>query len=699
MRDYVMIVGVMMLLVCWSGACPVIQSHKGSFLVAGDDNQCTYILNGVPIDRALIRSVRGYGLLQTSCKDCSMNTLSKFEGCDDCFICSHNEGVERCRSIVVPILLLTLCGLLSIIVIGIAFCMLDCNQSLSNLLITIWLRWVVKRRAIKKQKKTEKLEAIIIKKLNSRTTLESQPSLYPTLPGPATFQVEESAPKSRRPSVSSTDSVFKGAIALGLLASLGLQGVKSCDDILFLSSTGNLYTDKKLSQVSVGLAFLHTDHNLCFQHPSGKVEELTLTSMVTVDSYGISYKTCDFSLEVKSHLTCKGAGLCWDAVNCNSKSRLQAVGPKAYVLPEDQVGCRLVPNLSEQTCYHKQICIWYYWDIIPKMDSCDNIYSFLSTTTVVHFTFKDIEGNLIPFTLDLDNPSVTHPLIAHLGFVNKDHRVTPTSVRQHKDIFLGVNAAKLHEGFAGLLGDLQLPIYKDSPDDVNWTYPKHDIHCLPDGPSVSCKSPVPGYKYSLISDSKNVLDGTLDPNGRIFKRTSPDRGSVSIMFRSAIIDSQIIETALCGFSVESTYGCTSCPELPKVYIKAHHIEKTGVIPFESNCSFYLPELSCSGQVQSLQLTHRPDICEIKVRGMNQSLIVNLNYEFLGQLYSRGVLTYQAEESFGDKLKLAFSSENFTSLVKYPLMGGFALVSIMQILKMIIRFKAFRAGEEEAKAQG
>lgn len=96
------------------------------------------------------------------------------------------------------------------------------------------------------------------------------------------------------------------------------------------------------------------------------------------------------------------------------------------------------------------------------------------------------------------------------------------------------------------------------------------------------------------------------------------------------------------------------------------MEVTGTMKFDSNCSFYLPEIECSSRPQKLQLLHRVDGCSIKLPKSNSSITIPIQYEFRGEIFSMGIVSFRSEEKLTEKLSLGIQSPEFLSSLKISL---------------------------------
>lgn len=675
---------MLLLMVRGSVGCVVMHSIKGMIGLIPRNSNCSYQLNGNPISSMDLTASRSYGLIQASCDDCITSHVSTFEGCDDCWICAHNEGLEGCRSRAVPILLGVIISLLAILALVFMYAILDKKLCLTERMITCCHSRSEMRKAVKEERRDRRLERALQKRLMIQPDL-SQPS------------VTEETREERSEIRTSGSRHLGGSVSPGVLLALGLLSssqVRACDNVLFVSSSGGLYTDGSLANIATGLAYLHTGNTLCFKHADGGQEELKVDQVTMVDNYGASYRTCDFTMDFMSYSVCLGSDLCWNSKECHQGVRYSAVGPKAYVVLDAQTGCRLVPNM-DNPCTYRQKCVWFYWDLMPIKDRCDTIYHLLGQTKIVHFTYTSANGNVFPFSLSPEKPYSSEPMTIHLGPVDVEYYPQFHSVRRHGDIPLGVGAAKKNEGLAGLLGDFQIPLI-ESGNTSSWSYPLHDVNCQPDGRTVMCRTAPPAYSSTILDNSRNVLEGSFDEAGLFFKRVRHTRGVVSVMLRSSPITGQVVEQASCDLQVESSYGCTSCDEMPYIIVRPSTVRRTGMVQFNSNCTFFLPEISCTDQPQILRLTHRPEVCKLDFQDTNQTLIINIKYEFLGQIYYRGVMAFKPEENFSGKMKLAMQSPDFLSSLQYSMAIGFASAAAMGLIKALLKYLAFRKGVEDQK---
>lgn len=166
------------------------------------------------------------------------------------------------------------------------------------------------------------------------------------------------------------------------------------------------------------------------------------------------------------------------------------------------------------------------------------------------------------------------------------------------------------------------------------------------------------------------------------------------MFRVPVDTDQVVKTAKCDFSIESTYGCTGCTDPAFVIISASGIESTGLLPFKSNCSFFLKEVACSSTPQRTPIIGSPDSCDIRIKGHNQTLNFKMDYRFRGQVFSMGISTFSSSPTTSERLMMAFNSPNFFTSLQYSLGIGMLATFIIAIIKPMCSYGYYKMGRNE-----
>lgn len=682
--------------------CPDVTAWHGRFVARGKLTECSALLNGQPISVQTIQEIRAYGLLQLDCPSCSYSIISDFQSCDECYVCKHNERISGCESVFIPvaaavIVTMTVLALLVLIVKVTPAQVLDKVMHYP-------INKMMDLRRNRRDKKTDKRKKMIRSELRSLSFPQSSPPVpprpdmsEPKVPMHSDLYQEvlnemQAAGVKRHQPVHPISPVLAGVVSAALLSTT-LGNVSACDSLLFMSSEGKIFEDDSFTSVSTGITPFHVGSTVCLRHQDGRVESLTLDSAEFLEYYKPIYKTCDFEIEVQSHHSCLGNGLCWSHQYCKKASRLEAVGDLAYSVPESQVGCKLVPNLSDAGCTYKQLCIWYAWQLKPKERECDVVSMISDSDIHLRFSYKKTSGDVIPFSLYRSNPAATQPITIHLLNIQTESIQSYKTLRSHGRITLGSSGADLNQGQPGLLGDLQIPL-EETPSGDKWTYPLWSIQCDVSAYKYSCDSSDSGYNNSLKSDSRNVL--SVERGEKFILRKRTVKAYTSALFRVPVDVDQMVKSAHCDFRVEATYGCTGCKDPAFIIVSAQNIQATGLLPFSSNCSFFLKEVACSSTPQRLQVVGAPDLCDFRVKGTNQTIVFRIDYKFKGEVFSQGISTFGSNPTLSEKLSMTLASPNFLQSLSWSMGLGVVVALITTISKSISRYMAYKMARTEVE---
>lgn len=170
-----------------------------------------------------------------------------------------------------------------------------------------------------------------------------------------------------------------------------------------------------------------------------------------------------------------------------------------------------------------------------------------------------------------------------------------------------------------------------------------------------------------------------------------------MIFRVPIDSDQVIRTAKCSFRVDTTYGCTGCSEPAFIVMSAFDIETTGLLPFTSNCSFFLKDVACTPTPQRIPVIGSPESCEIFVKGSNQTLSFPIDYKFRGQVFAMGISTFTSTPSVSERLSMTLSNPNFLTSLQISMGAGIFIAVLSTILKSTSRYAAYKMAKSEVNA--
>lgn len=294
------------------------MAWHGNFVVGGDVTTCDAFINGMKINATDLPAIRAYGLLHVRCPTCVIDVVSTLGTCDDCTICTHNEGVLKCRSLTIPVVLS--------VMIAIAFCAmatplllwLDSRYHFIHQIVLCYKR----RKEAKAVKRTKRIRPLIemelLKQNKNQSAAEAEEDLHE----------EVVKPRSRRPSP--TPSMVLTALLLAT------GKTKACDDILMMSSKGLISYNHTIISANTGVFAIHTGGSICLKYPDGSQESIKLTGISKMVEYTSLYRACSFNISTISTYNCAWAGECWDESTCHYGYKKKELLSDGHENPNEQ---------------------------------------------------------------------------------------------------------------------------------------------------------------------------------------------------------------------------------------------------------------------------------------------------------------------------------------------------------------------------
>lgn len=173
--------------------------------------------------------------------------------------------------------------------------------------------------------------------------------------------------------------------------------------------------------------------------------------------------------------------------------------------------------------------------------------------------------------------------------------------------------------------------------------------CLCREPTINT---VNKYKDTLKQAKLDKMIG----NDNILDVKDVIRGTITLTIGNVNLDSLYINKAHCDVDIIMTYGCISCTDSPYIIFKSYNIKNEGIIPYESNCSFKTPYLSCNEEPQLLELNEEFEYCQIYLTSINKTIIAHIEYNFSGALSP--INTIVGRDNSLTAIKSIFSDSNF-----------------------------------------
>ena len=106
-----------------------------------------------------------------------------------------------------------------------------------------------------------------------------------------------------------------------------------------------------------------------------------------------------------------------------------------------------------------------------------------------------------------------------------------------------------------------------------------------------------------------------------------------------------------------SYGCMGCNQNPRVIVSPNSLFQESIVYFTSNCTLNNQYFSCSRAPQTLELSSNVKYCYIYLNAINVTLSINVEYEFIGEVMFKPMVTNE-QESFGSLLSSVTSNPNF-----------------------------------------
>lgn len=154
------------------------------------------------------------------------------------------------------------------------------------------------------------------------------------------------------------------------------------------------------------------------------------------------------------------------------------------------------------------------------------------------------------------------------------------------------------------------------------------------------------------------------------------------------------KAANCGFQVIYSKGCYACNKPGEVIIQPVEIKSEGLLHFSSNCTFSSNNIPCRAKPFKMNLLYLQNNCLLTFPEINRTLMVEIDYIFLGNLSHIGVMHNSAEEpSVMDTVGLLINNPTFMRNLYYSFSIGVALTILIRI---VTNFLVFREGRLAVK---
>lgn len=716
---------------------PSVYVSNGNLHIIGA-NSCTITINKdmdamVTLSKLPIKYTypnKAFGLIDYNCDGYSGSLISQFE-CKECGIyCSYNQYIEKCKNDwAIFGVSITMSSLIMIILIFIFRTKLInlISACIDQLIVTYHNKIVKKdyKEARKVMKVTDLTNVEIEDRVRSKYGVGVASKVAKTRnryneklilldnknknKGPEYVELslireEEDKAVSKTtdaevhhspnqsylyPHLSRTNSTLStaGAICAGLALTSFVQPSNGCDNNLFLNSMGQVCDMTTCKDIDMYTMPIQTGQSICFKDTDNNDLSIKIMESYILTRYIRLYYTSDWDIKTDSYYKCKGTDGCWNG-DCNYDTIGETYGENMKIksrnvsLLIDGYGCLTSALGCDTTCWHKLSCTFFKWTVTPKGPAYP-VYKQENSLweTRLMISYKNITKTAI---LNVNNPSIgltdfesllgSNIPIYVTNFMSESPHQQPNLIVTNTGI-IPVTAAELDMPEQDKVGDFQASL-----DMMTHSININSVDCKVESCKVKCFSPVPKVR-KLDSLHRKNHDSSVtylrnDGTGIILGKKRL-MATVSVMIGNLKIKNLQVVPAMCTININTIYGCKGCTKLPKIIYSPMDVRVEGTLFFESNCTFDKTYFSCGNGPEILTLTALSDYCLIYIPKNNQTINIEVKYEFLGQVEPNSIAS--STPTFSDELREAVSSVPFWQ----GIVSTFTLFTGISILMTII----------------
>lgn len=503
----------------------------------------------------------------------------------------------------------------------------------------------------------------------------------------------------RRVRTSSNSRIGQAAalVAAGALMSSPAM-VYTCDKTLSLTTNGNICDDHRCVDVNMYSMPIQTGSTICFNTIEGEKVEIVVKDSKLVTRYQAMYYACDFDVKTIDTYECKGAtGNCWNGGMCKAGVahpllKENSTYPTGYGCISESVGC-------DTWCWHQVACTWYRWVAAPIADRCHITYSKTSEIwqTGIFIRYK---GSVRHIKLNTNNPSYNLNGFDLEGVKNLPLAITSftheTLHLRNSIVVTGagsyeVDASQVDMPVKNTVGEYQVSLDKSTV--VMYT---SDLRCESHSCKVSCSYDTPAMNRVQSNPLRAIPKDQIFVQGKyVIKRLIPIQATANLIFGSIELKNLYVTPSYCKIRVEQSYACTACNTKPSAVFIAYDIRHEGLIEFESNCTWVKKTLSCNPEPYTLELEHDAKVCTIILPTTNQTITVNFNFVFMGELTM--LRTYRSESAVEAIESLAKNPNFWGSLLGTVNFMAFASLSTALVVKLVRLGIIYKTEKDVSKA--
>lgn len=295
--------------------------------------------------------------------------------------------------------------------------------------------------------------------------------------------------------------------------------------------------------------------------------------------------------------------MCWHSKACNNDEchpntyeKPRFVDVRGNTTDHMYTGC-MIQGLCGDTCFfgNSHRCLYGLVEVYPT--NCKQVYKLESYT--LEATILRSQGTLVTdIVVRGDSPTF---FVSFRGMVisvseNANEPLSPTIIELDNSAFVEISAAPLGHPVKGLIGDYQ------KADDGSTVYDTSILSCKSTMCNLICSAQSPMDTLSKYYRFPSATFTGIYSLSGIFVRRVSMSGIVNIVTVLNASDTLQLDTPSCDLTNTYAYGCSGCTIPASIGFVASDIKQTGIMQFNSNCSFSQDYLMCQKAKYELKNT-------------------------------------------------------------------------------------------------
>lgn len=409
--------------------------------------------------------------------------------------------------------------------------------------------------------------------------------------------------------------------------------VCSCDETLYIKANGIICQGERCGDDLIIAFPIQTGKSTCFRDVNNDIITIHIRNTYDRIKYNHIYDTSDFDVKMETESFCSTD---CDPNTCGLNKKYDG-----FVEKIDRIQgytCE-IKSICNQYCFSGERCTYMHWWLEPK-GNISKVYQFSSKHWEVNIDMN-YKGTNKSITLNLNDPSFRLNDINFAGIDNNfsilinsflsEIRYVNKHLIEDNMNFFHIDGSELNFPNVDKIGDYQITIDRNK----NTTYNVKHVRCEANFCNKFCSAPEPALKRfrGLKNQMEKLQFYEIKRNGHVIEEKSMIFATLFLKIGNVDIASANIVKGVCNILDNvSGFGCTDCNLKPYLIFEANKIQKEGIIPFQSNCTFNKDYLSCATEPYILHVNEINSYCYIYMPSINQTIYIDTNIFFLTSKY-------------------------------------------------------------------